>query len=148
MGSLNKGKSCLFLSQDILDNLNFSNHALVRMQNRGVPFEGIWAAMEFGECSHIRGAVVYAIGRKEVALAKGEGFDLEKYMGIHVVCGEDGGIITVYRNRHMKDLKPRRKRNSSRRRKKWENSLSETMDEIANKINSLDMPDSDDEREE
>ena len=69
--------------------------------------------MEFGRCVEIRGAQIFAIGRREVARFRREGIELAGFEGMQVVVMDGGAVVTVYRNRDFKGLRPRR-RNSWR----------------------------------
>jgi len=55
------------------------------------------------------------IGRNEVERLIRQGIDLRDYEGVHVVRSADGDIITVYRNRDLRGLRPRRRRGSAGR---------------------------------
>jgi hypothetical protein len=65
------------------------------------------AALRFGRVAHVRGGQIHAIGRKEVARYRQAGIDLTRYEGVQVVCAPDGAILTVYRNRDFRRLRPR-----------------------------------------
>ncbi len=80
------------------------------MTARGISAEAVGMVLEFGRRSHVRAAVIRVVGRKEVALARDYGIDLAPFEGIHVVCASDGAIVTVYRNRDLRGLRPRRGR--------------------------------------
>lgn len=84
-----------------------TQHATERMATRGVRADAIDAALSFGRVVYIRGADIYAIGRKEVALHAREGIDLAAYEGIQVVVTSGGHILTVYRNRSFNGLRAR-----------------------------------------
>jgi hypothetical protein len=90
--------------------LIITNHALARMHQRSVSDSAIDAALSFGREVHTRGATIYAIGRREVIWAGSRGEDISHFEGVQVVCAREGNIITVYRNRNFKTLKPKRGR--------------------------------------
>jgi hypothetical protein len=96
--------------------LVLTSHALVRMYARRFSEEAIWAAFQHGREVHGRGAVIFAIGRKEVMRGRTLGVDLTGYEGIHVVCSREGTIMTVYRNHDLRDLRPRKRSRSYRYR--------------------------------
>jgi hypothetical protein len=75
------------------------------MGQRGITAEAIEAVLEFGRAVHARGAVVHAIGKKEVAHYLDQDIDLSAFDGIHVVCAGDGTIITAYRNHDFRRLR-------------------------------------------
>lgn len=90
-----------------------TNHAKERMGTRGLRADAIEAVLAYGRVVYIRGADIYAVGRKEITRYSKEGIDLSAYDGIQVVVTSDGVILTVYRNRSFNGL---RDRHSYRRR--------------------------------
>lgn len=93
--------------EDHEENPVMTTHAKARMRQRSVSTPAIEAAMAFGREVHTRGATIYAIGRREVREAAALGEDLGAFEGVQVVCSRDGAVITVYRNRDFKGLKPK-----------------------------------------
>lgn len=93
-----------------LSSEHLSQHACQRMQQRSISINSVTKALAFGRVVRIRGASVYVIGRKEVARFSRDGIDLSSQEGVQVVCSKDGTVITVYRNRELRGLKPRRRR--------------------------------------
>lgn len=85
-----------------------TNHAKERMATRGLRADAIDAALAYGRVVYVRGADIYAIGRKEIARYAEEGIDLSSYDGVQVVVTADGAILTVYRNRSFNRLRDRR----------------------------------------
>jgi len=92
-----------------LEGIHLSDHARTRMAQRGLRAAAILAAIDYGREVRTRGAWFHVIGRKDIARARTLGVDLSKYEGVHVLRGEDGGVITVYRNKNL-DLRPRTRR--------------------------------------
>ena len=90
-----------------------SNHAQSRMSQRSVRQSGIEAAIAFGRKVYTRGAVYWVIGRKEVENCSI--CDLRAFEGIHVVCTHNQVIKTVYRQRDLSKLRPKRRKRRSRR---------------------------------
>jgi hypothetical protein len=82
-----------------------SRHAGRRMIERNISLAAVEAALDHGRRVHTRGAVVAAIGRKEVRRARQEGIDLSRFEGVQVVCLHDELVLTVYRNRDFSQLK-------------------------------------------
>jgi hypothetical protein len=76
------------------------------MDARSISGEALRSALKYGRTSWTRGARVYAIGRKEVQYYRAHGIDLARFEGIHVVESADGTVITVYRNRDLRGLRP------------------------------------------
>lgn len=83
-----------------------TNHAWERMTARTLNLEAVEAVFDYGRLVHVRGAEVYAIGRREVDFYAKMGIDLQLFEGIQVVCSPDGAILTVYRNRNFRGLRP------------------------------------------
>jgi hypothetical protein len=89
---------------------NLTNHAWKRMTSRGVSSAAVEAVFDYGRLTYIRGAAIYAIGRKEVGRFAKQGIDLSSFEGIQVVCTTGGKILTVYRNRGFRRLRSYRRR--------------------------------------
>ena len=88
---------------------SLSEHAIERMQQRGISHKAVFQTIAFGRISRGRGATIYAIGKKEIAEFAKDGIDLSQYEGVHVVMSRRGIITTVYRNADMPRLKPRKR---------------------------------------
>lgn len=91
-----------------------TTHAREQMETRGVRLSAIDAAFRYGRVAPRPGqAIVYAIGRKEIAEARNDGVDLSKFNGIQIVVttepGREAEIITVYRNTDLASIRGRRK---------------------------------------
>jgi hypothetical protein len=84
-----------------------TNHAQQRMTARSLSHEAIFAAMTFGRSIHTRGADIQVIGRKEVQQYRQHGINLAPFEGVQLVCAPDGAVLTVYRNRDFRRLRPR-----------------------------------------
>ena len=82
-----------------MEQITLTDHARNRLTSRRIPTEAVEMALLFGREKHVRGATLYAIGRREV--------DLKGYEGIQVVCVEDHVVVTAYRNRDFRGLRPR-----------------------------------------
>jgi hypothetical protein len=80
-------------------------HSRKRMQHRGIDQVAVEAVLEFGREVFTRGAVIHAIGRREIEQWNDEGIDLSGYDGIQVVCSHEGSVLTVYRNRNFRGLR-------------------------------------------
>jgi hypothetical protein len=88
---------------------SLSEHALERMQQRGISHEAVFQTIAFGRISRGRGATIYAIGKKEISEFAEDGIDLSGYEGVHVVMTRRGNVSTVYRNVSVPKLKPRKR---------------------------------------
>jgi hypothetical protein len=91
-----------------------TKHAAERLRRRGLRPSAVEAAIAYGRVVHIRGAEVHAIGRREVELWEREGVALAQYEGVQVVRAHDGIVLTVYRNRDFRGLRPRRRHRHNR----------------------------------
>ncbi|MEI6306477.1 MAG: DUF4258 domain-containing protein [Deltaproteobacteria bacterium] len=88
-----------------------SKHAGSRMGSRRISQDDVATVMSYGRTYHVRGAVVYALGRNEAAICRKEGLHADRIEGLQVVCApEDNTIITVYRNNDFSSLKRRNNR--------------------------------------
>lgn len=85
-------------------------HARIRMTTRRVSETALSAVIEYGRVAYVRGAKIYVIGRKEVKEFLRKGIGLADFEGIHVVCSPDGAVMTTYRNRDFRGLRPRGRR--------------------------------------
>ena len=87
-----------------------TDHAWSRMTGRGIHADSVSRALEYGRATHVRGALIFAVGRKEVARGQRQGVDLRECEGIQVVCATDRNVVlTVYRNRDFRrSLRSRR----------------------------------------
>ena len=92
--------------QALEPNLQMSRHAARRMQQRNISEAAVRTALEQGRVVHVRGAAIHAIGRKEISRLRRHGIDLSGYDGVQVVCAPDGTILTAYRNRDFRSLRP------------------------------------------
>jgi hypothetical protein len=81
-----------------------TRHAQTQMGRRGIPEDAVAAALAHGRKVHTRGAVIFAIGRKEIAREQA-GVDLSHFDGVQVVVSLEGVVITVYRNRDFRQLR-------------------------------------------
>ena len=94
--------------------LPITKHARSRMNRRRIPPEAVMTVTTYGRVAYVRGAEIYAVGRKEVERYLAEGVDLREVEGIQVVCNPDGAVLTAYRNSNFRGLRPRSGRRSHR----------------------------------
>ena len=93
----------------------WTRHAKQRAASRSIPIDAVDLVLTYGRTAYVRGAAVHVIGRKEVQRARELGVNATRCQGIHVVCDSSGGpIITVYRNPHLRGLRPRRRHHHAR----------------------------------
>ncbi len=103
---------------NISDAFGLTRHAWERMSGRGFSPETVRKVLSFGRVAHVRGATIFAVGRKEIVRYSQRGVDLAGLNGIQVVCAESGAVLTVYRNRDLRGLRPRGRSHSARRRRR------------------------------
>lgn len=85
---------------------NISRHADFRMDSRRICRTDVVVAIDYGRRCYVRGAVIYAMGRREVASCKVRGMIVDKLQGLQVVCSpDDDTVITVYRNNDFSGLR-------------------------------------------
>ncbi len=103
-------------SPELQTPFRMTRHAELRTGARRCGLEAIEAALTYGRVVHVRGAEIHAIGRKEVIQFRCRGIDLRAFEGVQVVCQPGGGLVlTVYRNRDFRGLRPYRHHLSSSR---------------------------------
>jgi hypothetical protein len=73
--------------------LPLTHHARVRMDSRRISLKAVEVVLAHGREAYVRGARVYALGHKEVALAFRKGLDLRPFEGVQVVCSHDGDVM-------------------------------------------------------
>lgn len=96
-----------------------TNHALLRMAARSIPAFAVEAALRHGSIYHVHGAEIHVIGHRDVLRHKRCGVDLTAYEGTQVVCAPNCRVvITAYRNRDFRGLRPRQRRMEDARRRK------------------------------
>jgi len=83
-----------------------TQHATVRMAHRSISSEVIESVIEYGRVVYTRGAMIHAIGRKELErYRQDEDIDLSDCEGVQVVCSTEGTVLTVYRNHSFRRLR-------------------------------------------
>ncbi|NEV62319.1 DUF4258 domain-containing protein [Thiorhodococcus mannitoliphagus] len=76
-----------------------TDHASLRMSQRGIRRDQLAAVLRFGRCRHTRGARYFFVGRKEIRRYAGQGLDLRPLENLQVLMApRSDAVITVYRN--------------------------------------------------
>lgn len=76
-----------------------SQHAEVRMQQRGIRRTDIELAVQYGRRIHAKGLIYYVVGRKEVERQAKHGRNIAGLAGLQVlVQEEDELVVTTYRS--------------------------------------------------
>lgn len=99
------------MSLEPLEDL-LTRHARSRLGSRGISEIAVVFAITLGRIVRTRGAEIHVIGRKEVQRFAAEGLDLSEFEGVQVVCSRGGWVITAYRNRDFRALRPHRRQRS------------------------------------
>lgn len=89
-----------------------TTHAGIRMNQRGISPQVVELVLSYGRTIYSRGATYKVIGRKEVANFAARGIDLRAADGLHVLLGQDGAVITTYRNHDLRRIRPSERRHS------------------------------------
>lgn len=97
-------------------------HARKRMQQRAISPEMVQRVLQFGRMVYAKGATYHVVGSREVEDARSQGVDLQCCEGIHVVQSRNGYIKTVYRNRKVLAIRPRKRMSRRRFRQDWDSS--------------------------
>lgn len=92
-----------------------SAHARDRMSARRVSLLDLELVLSHGRMRYLRGARIFALGRKEVLNHRAERRALQRLEGLQIVTSLDGTIMTVYKNRDFRTLRPGRWRRRVRR---------------------------------
>ncbi len=85
--------------------MSLTNHAALRMQQRGISSTALLAALEYGRRIHAKGLTYHVLGHKEVAFHAERGVNLSDFEGLQVLVSEDGAVVTTYRNRNRHAIK-------------------------------------------
>lgn len=79
-----------------------TDHASLRMSQRGIQHDQLNAVLRFGRCHHTRGARFFFVGRKEVKQYASQGIDLRPIENLQVLMApRSDSVITVYRNSRL-----------------------------------------------
>jgi hypothetical protein len=62
-----------------------SNHASSRMGSRRISQDDVANVMSYGRTYHVRGAVIYALGRHEAEICRMDGLRPDRIEGLQVV---------------------------------------------------------------
>lgn len=103
----------------ISNGLKYTQHAVLRMSQRGISKEDIALVIQKGTW-HRKTGVIFIIMRQKNIKTKDE----ERLKNLTVVLAKDGSnILTVYKNkRSLRDIKRKSKKNLSSEEQKWRQS--------------------------
>ncbi len=88
--------------------VTITQHAMQRMMERGINEHGLKTVLAFGRKCYTKGAVYYAVGRKEVRKYGEQEPLLKRLEGIQVVTSVEDHvyrILTVFKNHCFKSLR-------------------------------------------
>lgn len=82
-----------------IDSFALTEHARLRMSQRGIRRDDLADVLRLGRCRHTRGARFYFVGRKEVRRYARQGLDIRRLKNLQVLLSpKSDDVITVYRN--------------------------------------------------
>ena len=84
-----------------------TRHATERSRTRSIPSAAIEATVAHGSFRRARGAEIYILGWRDVRRCAEKGIDVSRFVGVEVVCANDGSVLTVYRNRKPASIRDR-----------------------------------------
>lgn len=84
------------------------------MGRRSISVAEVCAAVDHGRVHHDRSAVIYDVGKHEAELSQADLGGYRELEGLQVVCSADKRIITVYKNRDLRILKPQKRHHYGR----------------------------------
>lgn len=89
-------------SNDHADYFVLTEHARLRMSQRGIRRNDLAEVLDLGCCRHTRGARYYFIGRKEVRRYASQGLDVRRLENLQVLLAPNSDhVITAYRNARL-----------------------------------------------
>ena len=99
----------------MIKGLVVSEHARLRMAQRGVSMRAVELAVTWGSVRWQTGSRVLVVDDNAVAAAARRGEDITAVHGLHVVV-TDGVVVTIYRNRRTPRTFARKHRSDRQRR--------------------------------
>jgi len=94
------------MSKDFKEEFTLTHHAKTRMDGRGIASHTIQMVLEFGREIRAKGAIFHVIGKWEIQQFQKLEPRLKDLEGVQVLTTEDGRVITAYRNRNLRQIKP------------------------------------------
>jgi hypothetical protein len=104
------------ISQSIY--LDVTQHAALRMQQRGIAAEALNKVLSYGRRIHAKGMLFRVVGHKEVARYAARGVDLKHVEGVHALVSSDGAVVTVYRSNDLHAIRAPKGRGSKKHKTK------------------------------
>lgn len=82
-----------------------TQHAVIRMQQRGITETDIRMVIRFGRRIRVKAITYYVLGRKEIQRYAVRGFNFSDLHGLQVLVCAEGKVITTYRNQDFRSIK-------------------------------------------
>lgn len=90
--------------------VKLTNHAKLRMQQRGISMTSLERVIAYGRRIRVKGLNYLVLGRKEVADLARKGLNFSQECGLQALVSLDGAVVTVYRSQTL----PRKDSNGMR----------------------------------
>ena len=90
----------------VLPKLTNSLHAQIREEQRGISEKQLVLAYQYGRVIHSRRAVYYVIGNKEIEKYGSIESELKQMNGIQLVMSPNGTVLTAFRNKDLRKVRP------------------------------------------
>lgn len=90
--------------------LPLTDHAQMRMGQRGISPHAVQLVLSYGRTLHAWGTTYRVIGHKEVVRCAERGIDVAEADGVHVLVAPDGSVVTAYRNHELRKIRPSKRR--------------------------------------
>jgi hypothetical protein len=91
--------------------LDLTQHAEMRMSQRSIDLEQVQLVLNYGRLIHSRRARFYVMGRKEIKRLEKKGLEVGDLENIQIVVAEKSNLIlTVYRNKDFRQIRPKHRR--------------------------------------
>jgi hypothetical protein len=87
-----------------------SRHAKQREDQRGITEKQVTLAYQYGRIIHARRATYYVVGKKEIDKHSAAEPALKEMNGIHLVVSSNGTLLTVYKNKDLRKIRPSKHR--------------------------------------
>ena len=81
-------------------------HAEMRMCQRGICADTLELILQFGRKIRSKGAIFYVIGKKEIQRYCQVEPKLRNMEGMQVLTTHEGTVITTYRNKNLRSIRP------------------------------------------
>jgi len=94
----------------IASQIQNSAHAALRESQRGITSKQLTLAYRYGRIAESRRANFYVIGKKEILQHAKKEPALIEMEGLQLIVSNDGVILTAYKNKDLRKIRPYKKR--------------------------------------